>query len=57
MQGIVDRLMHWKSSAAGIALGGAVMTIGSSLGCSAPSDWRLWAMSLAPTLLGLFSKG
>lgn len=50
------RLSHWPTTAAGAAVGGAINVVLQSWGCVLPSDWMLWAITVAPVLLGLLGK-
>ncbi len=51
-----ERLKHWKSTTAGVALSGLVFVLLTSFGCHLPTDWNTWFVTLIPGLIGVFSK-
>ena len=57
MIGLVDRLTHWKSTTAGVIVGGFVLYAFTSLGCHAPSDWLTWGVGLLAAAPGILAKG
>lgn len=57
MNGIIERLSHWKSTSAGVAGMAATVVILKSFGCQLPSDWILWGTAAIPAVLGALSKG
>lgn len=57
MQGLKDRITHWKSTGAGVVVAGLVVYAFNSLGCHAPSDWYVWGVGLLTALPGILSKG
>ena len=56
VDGLKQRVTAWRSTSAGVAIGGVVMYAVSSLGCTEPRDWRLWAIGLAAAMPGILAK-
>ena len=56
MDAVVNRLTHWKTTAAGVGIGGAVYYVLTSWHCQLPSDWLAWGLTAAPAVLGMLSK-
>jgi hypothetical protein len=50
------RLLAWKSSAMGLAWGGALYAALQTLGCTPPDDWKAWAISAVPVVIGALKK-
>ena len=57
MQGILNRLKHWKSSLAGVGVMVVVGYLFSSFGCKLPADWMGWVVTVVAGLPGVLSKG
>lgn len=54
---MLNRLINWKTTAAGAAGTAIVWYAFSSLGCQVPTNgWFAWAATLIPVILGAISK-
>lgn len=56
MTGLKDRVTSWKSTAAGFGWGAALYVALQSLGCTPPDDWKGWAISVVPAIIGALRK-
>jgi hypothetical protein len=56
MQQLKDRLTAWKSTLAGLGWAAALFTALQTLGCTPPDDWRAWAVSAIPAIIGALKK-
>lgn len=53
---VYERAKHWKTSTAGVAGAACAYYLFTSLGCQFPSNWRVWAVTAIPAILGILSK-
>lgn len=56
MSAILDRIKHLPSTATGLAVGGVIVYVLKSWGCTLPSDWLTWGLGLLGALPGIFAK-
>lgn len=56
MQGLIERISHLPSTAAGFAVGGVLVYAMNSWGCKLPSDWMTWGLGLAAALPAILYK-
>lgn len=56
MDGLLDRLMHWKSTGTGIGLAVVVLAVLKAMKCEIP-DSLVGVLALIPAVQGALSKG
>ena len=56
MTQLSQRISDWKTTGPGVAISGILVYVFNSMGCVLPSNWMMYAVVAAPTILGLLSK-